>query len=164
MTSLVFGAPRRRPRDERCPSREQRALMSRVALHCALLSVVDFRKSSVSLNACTMRALLSMLAFALVLGAVSVSVRGEVRVQALLPAPLASTSPAVALSGRDAITVVFERAVIALGADFGERIPPELVPLELQGANVPGKTRWCACSFSLLSVHSALPDSSSLFS
>jgi len=46
------------------------------------------------------------------------------------------------LQGRDAITVVYSAAVIALGSDFAAEIPQNLIPFTLNGASVPGKIRW----------------------
>lgn len=44
------------------------------------------------------------------------------------------------LTGRDAITVVFNSAVIALGSDWNNN---QQSPLHFEGATVPGKIRWC---------------------
>lgn len=51
------------------------------------------------------------------------------------------------ISGRDAITVTFSRAVIALGADFtAQALPAAMVPFTLltdvAGVRVPGRLRW----------------------
>eukprot|EP01050_Picozoa_sp_SAG11_P010853 SAG11_NODE_1111_length_5823_cov_2.384172_3_plen_308_part_00 len=48
------------------------------------------------------------------------------------------------ISGRDALSVTFSRAVIALGSDFGpeDQAPPaDKVPFSI-GVNVPGRLRW----------------------
>jgi hypothetical protein len=47
------------------------------------------------------------------------------------------------LSGRDAITVTFSRAVIALGSDFANELPSDKLPFLFGGTiTVPGKFRW----------------------
>eukprot|EP01114_Cavostelium_apophysatum_P012830 TRINITY_DN2968_c0_g1_i5.p1 TRINITY_DN2968_c0_g1~~TRINITY_DN2968_c0_g1_i5.p1 ORF type:complete len:1393 (+),score=235.18 TRINITY_DN2968_c0_g1_i5:63-4241(+) len=51
------------------------------------------------------------------------------------------------IAGREAITAVYNRAVIKLGSDFGSKIPDELIPFKLSGAeNIPGKFRWVTTS------------------
>lgn len=68
----------------------------------------------------------------------------SIRVLSILPGPTQSDQEYVTLTGRDPITVVFENAVIALGSDYGEEIPVELIPFSLSGdaARVPGRIRW----------------------
>ncbi|CAK8986322.1 unnamed protein product [Durusdinium trenchii] len=51
------------------------------------------------------------------------------------------------LSGRQALTAVFNLAVIPLGADLGDGpLPEDYVPFILQGAEVPGHLRWVSSS------------------
>ena len=72
------------------------------------------------------------------------------RAEAFLPdlqlSVIAATPDAGAvLQGKDAITVTFSRAVIALGADWAPgALPAELTPFALTGAgaSVPGRLRW----------------------
>eukprot|EP01044_Picomonas_judraskeda_P019670 COSAG03_NODE_4194_length_1645_cov_1.966365_2_plen_112_part_01 len=68
-----------------------------------------------------------------------------------LPLELVSFTPAArsTLSGRDALTVTFNRAVIALGSDFGdEALPADKVPFSCVlsqpggGATPPMEGRW----------------------
>lgn len=63
-------------------------------------------------------------------------------VQSILPGPTSASQTVVELQGRDAITVVYNAAVIALGSDFAAEIPSNLTPFVLNGTNVPGKMRW----------------------
>jgi len=67
-------------------------------------------------------------------------------VQSILPGPTSSDQTSVFVQGRDAITVVYSAAVIALGSDFAAEIPANLIPFTFNGANVPGKTRWVTTS------------------
>lgn len=53
------------------------------------------------------------------------------------------------LTGRDAITAVFNKAVIALGSDWNNNQQP---PFHFEGANVPGKIRWCVYTVRLLTI------------
>ena len=60
---------------------------------------------------------------------------------AAVVSPDAEPTP-VALSNRDAVTVTFSRAVIALGSDFGPgALPPNLTPFVLDPP-VAGHLRW----------------------
>lgn len=62
--------------------------------------------------------------------------------------PLQPTTSPVTLSGRQALTAVFSRPVIALGADFGSsngQLPPELTPFSTT-CGIPGRTRWVTTS------------------
>ncbi|PNH12233.1 hypothetical protein TSOC_000852 [Tetrabaena socialis] len=70
--------------------------------------------------------------------------------QAQLPLSIVVTTPVeligatadpVSVSGRQAITVVFSRPVIALGSDFGDASATKKVPFRLS-CSVPGKSRW----------------------
>jgi hypothetical protein len=68
------------------------------------------------------------------------------RVLSVLPSsqqPAGSAGPAVAISGREALTVTFSRAVIALGADFGledQPLPGSMTPFTLSPSNIPVST------------------------
>jgi Bacterial Alpha-2-macroglobulin MG10 domain/Alpha-2-macroglobulin family len=61
----------------------------------------------------------------------------------LLPRAATSTSAAYLLSGKDAITLVFNRPLIALGSDFQSMFgATDFQPFELKGCSVPGKWRF----------------------
>jgi hypothetical protein len=59
-----------------------------------------------------------------------------------------STGQSTQLSGVAAITVIFNRAVIALGADWGADSTPSTLPFTFVGLStpVPGKIRWVTTS------------------
>lgn len=66
-------------------------------------------------------------------------------VLSITPVPSDGGSAAMQVSGKDALTVTFSRAVIALGSDFGpegQAQPADKVPFTITGANVPGRLRW----------------------
>jgi hypothetical protein len=68
----------------------------------------------------------------------------------LLPLSPGASIPPVTLSGRQALTAVFSRPVIALGADFappagGQQLPPEQTPFTTT-CGVPGRMRWVTTS------------------
>ncbi|WIA22673.1 hypothetical protein OEZ86_009641 [Tetradesmus obliquus] len=55
---------------------------------------------------------------------------------------LSNASAAVTLTGRQALTAVFSRPVIALGSDWGSKeLPASLVPFSLS-CGMPGRLRW----------------------
>ena len=79
--------------------------------------------------------------------AATVAIPDALTVLSLTPSASSPTLPAtVPVSGHEALTVTFTRAVIALGADFlpGE-LPASLVPFHLT-PSVPGKLRWVTTS------------------
>lgn len=84
---------------------------------------------------------------ALLLACVGVLSRGVEGFMDELPLKVLAVTPneeSPMLQGRDAITVTFSRAVIALGADFGPgALPAALTPFTLTGAgaSVPGRVR-----------------------
>jgi len=85
---------------------------------------------------------LSSFALLVLLLLVARSAAEAIMVQTILPAPTSSGQSAVTLQGRDAVTVIFNASVIALGQDYGAEIPTALVPFALRGASVPGNIRW----------------------
>lgn len=86
-----------------------------------------------------------------VLEAVPGPVPGAAAGQPASPAAAATEDVVVAqpaeLSGRMAITVTFNHAIIALGSDYGARdaMPAAMLPFTLKPA-VPGRTRWVTTS------------------
>ena len=97
-------------------------------------------------TAVSMRCLLVFLAttaaFKIPLDVVSVTPSTD---SAAVVSPDAPPTP-VALSNRDAVTVTFSRAVIALGSDFGPgALPPNLTPFTLDPP-VAGHLRWVTTS------------------
>jgi len=52
----------------------------------------------------------------------------------------------VTLSGRDAITVIFDHPAIALGQDWGSELPSDVVPFQLSGTTIPGTIRYVTTS------------------
>jgi hypothetical protein len=83
----------------------------------------------------------------LVLGACATACNAfmdDLPLEVLSVTPVASdgSDDAQQVSGKDALTVTFSRAVIALGSDFGPgQLPADLVPFTIS-ADVPGRLRW----------------------
>ena len=102
-----------------------------------------------------------------IVGAAAVAASDLLKILALTPSTSSASSEGAAdespqLSGREAITLTFSRAVIALGADFGPgELPEALTPFTLSPP-VDGRLRWVTTSVARFDPSSDWPPELSL--